>query len=473
MAEPRLRVVGAQHADRNIIVFLRDGDRGRMLWAQLLCRSWRAWCEQGGRISPPLPSLGAPLDIAWSRPYLSVVVPAHNASATLARALGALAMSDLARELWELVVVDDGSSDDTAAIAAEYADKLVRLPDGPHGPGYARNRGFEMTLGPCVAFVNADVMVRPHTLRRFYEALKHDRKVGAVFGSYDAQAAARNFVSQYVNLVQHYRHQRNAGEAATFWSACGAVRACAFEQAGCFDEWHFRRRQLEDLELGQRIRALGHRVLLRPEIQVTNLGRRTLAGVFGTQIFDRAIPWMRLVNRAVTRTRPTGRSLRAIGRLNIALTWLGMVLLATGLQTRLHTLLVAVAICFGVVVINDAGQLALFRQQRGIAFAMKAALFGMLYYLVSGVAMFLGWIAQHTLGEPRPDPVTQAFAELHVKRWPPVPSKRPSTPPRGIPVLSSLAELVYSRSKRARPAPEINLEDLPQVIEIPPGASLQ
>ena len=78
--------------------------------------------------------------------------------------------------------MDDGSTDDTVTIAAQYADKVVRLPDGPHGPGYARNRGFEMTLGACVAFVNADVMVRSHTLRRFYEALKRDRDVGAVFG---------------------------------------------------------------------------------------------------------------------------------------------------------------------------------------------------------------------------------------------------------------------------------------------------
>src|SRR5918993_5129213 len=50
-------------------------------------------------------------------PLLSVVVPCHDASATLSRTLAAIVASDLPRELWELIVVDDASSDDTALIA--------------------------------------------------------------------------------------------------------------------------------------------------------------------------------------------------------------------------------------------------------------------------------------------------------------------------------------------------------------------
>jgi glycosyltransferase involved in cell wall biosynthesis len=468
-----LRRVGAVRSGRNIVAFVKDRARERIVWAQHLCRGWGSWFERGGRISLPSISKAAPLDVAWSRPYLSVVVPAHNAAATLGRTLEAIAQSDLPRVLWELVVVDDGSTDDSALIAAQYADKLVRLPDGPHGPGYVRNRGFEMTLGVCVAFVNADVMVRPNTLSRFYNVLKREPDVGAVFGSYDARSSTRGFVSQYQNLLQHYHHQRNGGEASTFWSACGAVRSAAFEQAGCFDEWHFRRRQLEDLELGQRIRLMGHRVLLRPEIQVTHLKQWTLGGIIAKEIFDRGIPWMRLVNRALAPTKTSPRSLRSTKKLNIALTWFGAVLSALSLRPTAQLFRAGALACFAVVVINDWPRLSLFRRERGLAFAIKTIAFDLLYYLVGGVAMLVGWVLQHAVGEPHPNAATEAFAELDVKTWPPVPSKRRPTPSAGNAVMETRSDMAFSRLRREKTdATELNLQDIPPVIDIPPDATL-
>ena len=64
-------------------------------------------------------------------------------------------------------MVDDASTDETAVVAARYADTIVRLPGKPHGPAYARNRGFEASRGDVVIFIDADVCVHPDTLRRF------------------------------------------------------------------------------------------------------------------------------------------------------------------------------------------------------------------------------------------------------------------------------------------------------------------
>jgi glycosyltransferase involved in cell wall biosynthesis len=479
--ETDLRRIGARHAGRNIVAFVRDSSRDRIIWAQHVCRAWQSWCESGGRIALPSPSPDAPLDVAWSRPFLSVVVVAHDAADTLRSSLDAIAKSDLPRELWELVVVDDGRSDETSLLAAEYADRVVLLPDGPHGPGYARNRGFEMTLGECVAFVSADVMVRPSTLSRFYEAFKRDRDVGAVFGSYDARAMASDFVSQYHNLLQHFNHQRHAGDSSTFWSACGAVRGAAFEQAGCFDEWHFQRRQLEDLELGQRIRQLGYRVVLRPELQVTNLKRWTVRRILATEMFDRGIPWMRLVNRSVAPTQRSPRSPRWIKKINIALTWLGALLLVLTFRLPPQALVAGALACFTLVAVNESAQLRLFHRERGLAFAAKTVALDLLYYFVSGVALLIGWIAQHTVGEPHPDAATQAFAEMDVKTWPPVPSKRLPSPPGGIHVIETRADIAYSRrkEKHSDATSDLGLHDappalaMPPAIEIPPDAPLQ
>src|SRR5688572_7427788 len=91
-----------------------------------------------------------------ARPFFSVIMPAHNAAGMLPRSLGALRNSDLPKDHWELIVVDDGSSDETSLIAARYADTVVTLPGKPNGPAYARNRGFEVSRGDIVIFIDAD-----------------------------------------------------------------------------------------------------------------------------------------------------------------------------------------------------------------------------------------------------------------------------------------------------------------------------
>jgi GT2 family glycosyltransferase len=442
-----LRRIGAQRSGCNVIAFVEDFDRTRIDWIKQLAQGWQAQREIG-RVEPPSPAEAESRPAVWPRPRLSVVVPVHNGGATLGRALEALAKTDLPYHLWELVVVDDGSNDDSAIVAAAYADRLVILPFGPHGPGYARNRGFELSLGVNVAFVDADVMVRPETLRRFHDVLARQSDVAAVFGSYDTHPAARNLLSQYHNLLQHHYHQRNAGEASTFWSACGAVRAAVFEEAGGYDEWHFRRGQLEDLELGRRIQELGHRVLLRPEVQVTHLKRWSLGAIIRTEIFDRGVPWMRLVDRAVARTRRQQGSIRSTKTTNIALSSLGALLALSALLSGgplARNLFAVAATCFSVVVISDSPQFAFFRRERGLAFAASTVVLGMFQYIVSGVAVAFGWIAQHAIGEPRPAPATEAFAELEVKRWPPVPAKRARATPRPMPALTEKDEMEDTR----------------------------
>ena len=79
-------------------------------------------------------------------PEISVIVPAFNGHNVLGRSLDALLRSDLPRNRWELIVIDDASSDDTAEIAARYADVIVRLPGKPHS-----RRPFAIRAAFCSA----------------------------------------------------------------------------------------------------------------------------------------------------------------------------------------------------------------------------------------------------------------------------------------------------------------------------------
>lgn len=363
-------------------------------------------------------------------PFLSVIVPAYNGSRVLPRSLDALMQSDLPRSCWELIVVDDASTDDTAVLAARYADGVVRLPGRPHGPAYARNRGFEAARGAVAVFVDADVCVHPDTLRRFAWLFAEDPALGAAFGSYDDAPPAPGFISQYRNLMHHYVHHQNAGPAETFWAGCGAVRSSVFVECGMFDEWHYVRPQIEDIELGHRIRSHGHRILLRPEIQGTHLKQWTLKNVIATDLHDRGVPWMRLL--VEQGDDPTARTdvlnLRLTEKINTALIWLAAVFAGLSLLLREPLWLLGTLVAVLPVLYTSRAMYRFFGRCRGTWFAARVIPCHLLYYFLNGISAIWGMLLHHTIGEPKPPAHVQAFAEVGVETWPPIPSKTPRGP---------------------------------------------
>lgn len=355
--------------------------------------------------------------------FCSVIVPAHNAAHLLPQSLGALVASDFPRERFELILADDGSTDDTARVAGRYADTIVRLPGRPHGPAYARNRAFEVSRGDVIIFIDADVVVHPDTVRRFVEYFEQHADVGAVFGSYDDRPPAPGMMSQYRNLLHHYTHQRNAGEADTFWAGAGAIRRHVFAEAGMYDEWHYGRPQIEDIELGGRIRGLGSRIMLVPEIQVTHLKQWTFWGVVRTDLTDRGIPWARLLaHRGAVMSSKT-LNVRTVEKLYTVFVWMSVITLLTTVWHRSTTLYALAAVALSAVLLGNLPLWRFFARVRGVWFALRVVPVHLLYYLMNGVSFAGGLLLQQLVGPPIPDPTTEAYAEVGVQRWPPVPSR--------------------------------------------------
>ncbi len=354
------------------------------------------------------------------RPLLSVIVPAHQGAKVLPQSLEALQASDLPRDCWELIVVDDASTDETPVVAAPYANAVVRLPGKPHGPSYARNRGFEVCRGEVAVFIDADVCVHPDTLRRFAWAFAREPDVAAVFGSYDSRPPAPGLVSQYRNLLHHYVHQQNAGDAETFWAGCGAVRSAAFADAGMYDEWHFSRPQIEDIELGHRIRALGKRILLRPDIQCKHLKSWNLRNMVTTDFHDRGVPWMRLLIQQGSLGTMHVLNLKRVEKLKTGLTGLAfLAVLAAALLGDAGLLLLAAA-CLVPVLVTGLPLFKFFACERGLGFMLMVIPLHLLHYLLNCVSATWGWALHHLIGPPQPPPEVQALAEVGAEVWPPV-----------------------------------------------------
>ncbi|MCS6952386.1 MAG: glycosyltransferase [Bryobacterales bacterium] len=256
--------------------------------------------------------------MAKAQTSLTVIIPAHNAADDLAQCLQCLFQSETPP--YECLVVDDGSTDETAEVAEKLGARVLRT-GGRRGPAHARNLGARAARGDVLLFLDADVCVHPDTLSRVASAFETDPELDALIGSYDDSPSSPDFLSQYRNLMHHYVHQNARREACTFWSGCGAIRREVFLAHAGFDE-SYGRPAIEDIELGYRLRMAGRKMVLDKHVQVKHLKRWTFWKLIKTDIFDRGIPWTELILRQ--HYMPNDLNLELSQRVSVALAFLLM-----------------------------------------------------------------------------------------------------------------------------------------------------
>ena len=205
-------------------------------------------------------------------PTFSVVIPATDRPATLARCLEAIVAAADPPE--QVVVVEE--------------------PEGM-GPAGARNAGAMRADGSILIFIDSDVAVHPDAFTRIRAIFDTHPQLAAVFGSYDDVPSQHGVVSTFRNMLHHYVHQSSGGPATTFWAGLGAVRREAFVEVDGFDDWRFQAPSVEDIELGLRLSAAGGLITLDPEIQGTHLKRWRLHHMLLTDLLHRGMPWTALM----------------------------------------------------------------------------------------------------------------------------------------------------------------------------------
>ena len=356
-------------------------------------------------------------------PTLSVIVPAHDCAAELQQCLQALAASTLPRERWELIVIDDASGDDTAIVAAQYANLVVRLPGEPLGPDYARNRGVEVSRGALLVFLSADVCVKPHALKAFTEAFANP-DIGAISGSYE-YARRDDALTDFQALYNQFVRERAAGDIDAFYPGLGAVRRSVLQRAGGFDEWCDNRPRVAAIELGQRIRALGYRAVLDANIRAVHLRRRSFLEMVQQTLRDHGIPY-EVTPAARSRVANFGLAwVRRREHITPSLCWIaiGAALLAAVAADPTPFWWATAAGLLFIVVLN-APFYAFAASRRGGLYLATAVPLHIGGSMLVGMARFADRFARWVVGEPRPSPAIEAFAEVGLKTWPPVPIRR-------------------------------------------------
>src|SRR5215469_5154861 len=326
-------------------------------------------------------------DFVPERPRLSVVIPVWNGENVLPRCLDALKRSEY--KDFEVLVVDDCSSDATPRIADEYGVRYIRTAER-RGPANARNIGARNAMGDILVFVDADVLLAPNSLQMIAEDFERKPEIAAVFGSYDDTPDCPAFFSQYKNLVHHYIHQASRESASTFWAGCGAMRKSVFERFGGFDAARYKEPTIEDVALGMEVTRAGHHILIDKHLMVKHLKRWTFFSLVRTDIFHRAVPWTRLILN--TRKLPSDLNFDKRSRASMALVaalTAAMALLALSpLHPRgqVQVLLAGVALTSaGLLLFINRRLYKFFRIKRGWRFAAKAVLSHWFYFVYGGI----------------------------------------------------------------------------------------
>jgi len=195
---------------------------------------------------------------------LSVVIPAYNAAATLPATLAALARQTIPADTFEIIVVDDGSRDDTAAVAAAAGASVIRQEN--QGPAVARNTGASDARGDILVFTDADCEPAETFLAEIARPFE-DPTVSGAQGIYRTRQtglvprfAQLEFEDRYVYASRFPCLDLVATYAAAF-------RRAVFAEAGGFDA-AYPTANNEDTELSYRLCRLGHQLVLAPRAVV-------------------------------------------------------------------------------------------------------------------------------------------------------------------------------------------------------------
>ena len=313
---------------------------------------------------------------------ISIIIPVWNGGENFRRCLDSI--QAYASHTHELIVVADGDTDGSRDLAQQVATQVV-LFNQPGGPARARNAGAAVATGDVLFFIDADVTLHDDTIDRLMHVMA-DPAVDAVIGSYDDNPGAPQFVSQYRNLLHHYTHQTGRERAATFWGACGGIRADVFSRIGGFDEARYPAPSVEDIELGYRLRVAGCQLLLDRHLLVTHWKRWTPRSIIVTDVVRRAIPWTTLLLEH--RTLDNDLNTDVSGRASVALAGIvGLGMLASVRQRWSLILSALAAIC--LIVINWP-MYRYFSHLRGPVFAARTVPWHWIYFICSGAGFVLG-----------------------------------------------------------------------------------
>jgi len=197
--------------------------------------------------------------------FISVVIPNRNGETTLSRSIEA-ALSSSYRG-FEVVVVDDGSTDSSVEIARRYPVKVIELREH-QGVSEARNTGARKSGGEILFFIDSDCLLQEDTLARVNAVASAHKLVG---GTYTPHPPENGFFSTFQSLYVNFAETRKATDYVATHAM--AIMRGDFLQSGGFVKTSTmgHTTSIEDVEFSHRLKREGFQLEIAPQIQVGHI----------------------------------------------------------------------------------------------------------------------------------------------------------------------------------------------------------
>ena len=204
----------------------------------------------------------------------SIIIPAYNARATIKACLDAVVNQTVNRTCYEIIVVDDGSTDDTASIVESLPGiKLIRQKN--QGPAVARNRGVAEANGEIVLFTDSDCAPTTNWIEEMTRPFKEDNDIVGVKGEY--RTRQKEIIARFVQLEYEDKYDIIRGHKYIDFidTYSAAFKKDVFLEAGGYDA-SFPVACAEDVELSYRLSQNGYKMVFNSEAIVYHIHPNTL-----------------------------------------------------------------------------------------------------------------------------------------------------------------------------------------------------
>lgn len=170
-------------------------------------------------------------------PFVSVVIPAYNEENYLLSCLESIGKQDYAGE-YEVIVVDNASTDNTAKIALNWGAKVVD--ESKRSPACARQKGVEVATGEIIAFIDADTQAPAYWLSTLVSRLVRKPEMVAISGPYAYCDAGKftkitSYIGNFFSIITDQLFRKVLNKGGAIWGCNFAVRRSALLEVGGFD----------------------------------------------------------------------------------------------------------------------------------------------------------------------------------------------------------------------------------------------
>lgn len=208
-------------------------------------------------------------------PFVSVLIPAHNEAKVIGKTLEAMLESDYDKDQYEIIVINDNSSDNSAEILerikADNPGRLLKIIHTDHisggkGKSNALNIGLAQSKGAFVAIYDADNTPEKSALKELVHSIVNDDKAGAVIGKFRCRNRNRNLLTKFLNIEGiYFQWMAQAGrwqlmKLCTIPGTNFIIRRSILDKLGGWDTGAI----TEDTEISFRIYRLGYHIRFCP-----------------------------------------------------------------------------------------------------------------------------------------------------------------------------------------------------------------